>query len=405
MRELLFLAHRIPYPPDKGDKIRSWNFLRFLAERYRVHLGAAVDDADDFKHLAALKAICADVCLAPLNPLMARIGSLRGLAQGLPLSLPYYRNARLLAWSRAVLERRPERVFVFSSPMAQYAEGAAARAARRVIDFVDVDSEKWREYAERKSWPARLIYAREADQLLAYERRIAAEFDASLFVSAAEAALFRRLAPEAAPRVTHVDNGVDTAYFSPERAYDNPLAPGGPALVFTGQMDYWPNVDAVVFFAREALPAIRAQAGDVRFVIVGSRPSPEVLALAAIPGVVVTGRVPDVRPYLAHAAAAVVPLRIARGVQNKLLEAMAMGRPVIASRRALAGVGEDAGRHVLAADSAAEMAAAALSLLRGGQGRLFGPSARAFVVERFTWRTHVRRLEAILEGEDALIPA
>jgi glycosyltransferase involved in cell wall biosynthesis len=170
-------------------------------------------------------------------------------------------------------------------------------------------------------------------------------------------------------------------------------------------MDYWPNVDAVIFFAREVLPSIRAQAGDTRFVIVGSRPSPEVRALAALPGVVVTGRVPDVRPYLAHAAAAVVPLRVARGVQNKLLEAMAMGRPVVASRRALAGVGEAAGQHVLAADSADEMAAAALSLLRGPQARRLGPSARAFVVQRFTWQTHVRRLEAILEGEDALIPA
>jgi sugar transferase (PEP-CTERM/EpsH1 system associated) len=205
--------------------------------------------------------------------------------------------------------------------------------------------------------------------------------------------------------VTHVDNGVDTAYFSPERPYDNPLPPGGPALVFTGQMDYWPNIDAVAFFAREALPLIRAQAAAARFVIVGSRPTPEVQALAALPGVMVTGRVPDVRPYLAHAAAAVVPLRIARGVQNKLLEAMAMGRPVIASSRALAGVGQEAGRHVLAADSAAELAQAALKLLRDGAGLGLGPSARAFVVRRFTWTANVRRLEAILEGENALIPA
>jgi sugar transferase (PEP-CTERM/EpsH1 system associated) len=405
MRDLLFLAHRIPYPPDKGDKIRSWNFLRHLARRYRVHLGAFVDDPNDFEHLAELMAICADVHLAPLNPLVARIASLRGLAQGVPLSLPHYRDAGLMAWSRAVLARQPERVFVFSSPMAQYADGPVGSGTRRVIDFVDVDSEKWREYAERKSWPARLIYAREAKTLLAYERRIAAAFDASLFVSTAEADLFRRLAPEAAAKVTHVDNGVDTDYFSPERTYDNPFAAGGPALVFTGQMDYWPNVDAVAFFAREALPLIRAQQPDARFVIVGSRPAPEVRALEALPGVVVTGRVPDVRPYLAHANAAVVPLRIARGVQNKLLEAMAMGRPVVASRRALAGVGEAAGRHVLAADSAEETAAAALSLLRGPQARRLGPSARAFVVQRFTWATHVRRLEAILEGEDALIPA
>jgi sugar transferase (PEP-CTERM/EpsH1 system associated) len=400
MRDLLFLAHRIPYPPDKGDKIRSWHILERLAKRYRVHLGCAIDDPRDHAHTAMLRALCADCCFVDLNPTVAKARSLTGLLAGGPLTLPYYYDRKLAAWADAVIARqRPQRVFVYSSAMAQYAEAALGGATRAVIDFCDVDSEKWREYAAKIRGPKAWIYRREADKLLAFERRMAARFDYSLFVSAAEAALFRRLAPEVAGRVGHVDNGVDCDNFSPDRRYENPFPADSRAVVFTGAMDYWPNAGAVKFYAEAVLPRVRQRAPGTRFVIVGSNPTAAVRALAALPGVEVTGRVPDVRPYLAHAALVVVPLQIARGVQNKLLEAMAMAKAVVASSKAAAGVGAIPANALLVADTAADFAAATLAVMEPGRAPAIGAAARRFVLEHFGWRANLDRLEDILEGQ------
>ncbi|RYE76116.1 MAG: TIGR03087 family PEP-CTERM/XrtA system glycosyltransferase, partial [Oxalobacteraceae bacterium] len=315
MEHLLYLAHRIPYPPNKGDKIRSYHLLKHLAERYQVHLGTFIDDPDDWQYVDAVKKLCGETHFARLDSRMARAGSATALLRNRPLSLDYYRSRGLADWITRLHAKLPvSRVLVFSSPMAQFVQ--AGRYARRVIDFVDVDSAKWTEYADQKSWPMNHVYAREGRQLLRYERQVARDFDASLFVSSQEAALFAGMAPESASKVGWFSNGVDSAYFSPHHDFASPYPEGGPVMVFTGAMDYWPNIDAVQWFAAEMLPVVRRQHPDARFCIVGARPSREVQALAALPGVTVTGTVPDVRPYLAHAALAVAPLRIARGIQN-----------------------------------------------------------------------------------------
>jgi sugar transferase (PEP-CTERM/EpsH1 system associated) len=398
MEDLLLLIHRIPYPPNKGDKIRSYHLLKHLSRHYRVHLATFVDDPDDWQYVPHVQALCASSHFARMNPLLARARSLGALLKNRSLSLEYYRDAGLARWVDDTLAAHDvKRVLVFCSPMAQYAEHH--RGARRVIDFCDIDSEKWRQYAEQKSFPMNLVYRYEAKQLLRYERQVARDYDASLFVSAPEAELFRRLAPESGPKIGHFSNGVDTEYFSPERPYENPFAAGERALVFTGAMDYWPNIDAVKWFAAEVFPTVRRRFPDARFYIVGSRPAPAVQALAQQPGVVVTGTVPDVRPWIAHAAAAVAPLRIARGVQNKVLEAMAMATPVVVSPQALEGIDAVPGSELVLAEDAAAFAAACAALLDGQDGAIeaIGRAARDKVQRRYSWSSNLACIGESLE--------
>jgi sugar transferase (PEP-CTERM/EpsH1 system associated) len=339
--------------------------------------------------------MCASSHFAPLKPLLARVRSLGALLSNRSLSLDYYRSAALQAWvDRTMQEQMIDKVLVFSSAMAQYAE--AYSRARRVVDFCDVDSDKWRQYAAKKSWPMSWLYRHEARQLLAYERRVARECDAALFVSAPEAELFKELAPESVAKIGFFNNGVDTDYFSPERSYASPYPAGARALVFTGAMDYWPNIDAVQWFAAEVFPQLRARFAEARFYIVGARPAAAVQALARLPGVVVTGSVPDVRPYIAHADVAVAPLRIARGIQNKVLEAMAMATPVVVSPQALEGIEAIPGTDLLLAIDAAGFAAAVAGLLTEADCAI-GRVARAKVQRLYSWPSNLARIEARLE--------
>ncbi|HEY8610227.1 MAG TPA: TIGR03087 family PEP-CTERM/XrtA system glycosyltransferase, partial [Roseomonas sp.] len=343
-RRLLFLCHRIPYPPEKGEKIRAWHILDHLAESWDVELGCLVDDKADLEHLGVLRARCAAVEWREVGRRTQMARALMRVRPGLPLTLGWFHEPGLHAWARQGLAAgRYGAVFVYSSAMAPYAMGAMPPGTRRVLDMVDVDSEKWAAYAMGAKPPMRQVWAREARTLLAFERRAAAAFDRTLFVSEAERRRFATLAPEVAARTGYVENGVDLRRFDPAASYANPFGPA-PAIVFTGTMDYRPNVEAVEWFAREVMPLLRQRDPAPEFHIVGANPAPAVAALAALPGVHVTGRVPDVRPYLAHAAVAVAPLRIARGIQNKVLEAMAMARPVVASPEAHEGVRARAGK-------------------------------------------------------------
>lgn len=399
MDDLLLLVHRIPYPPNKGDKIRSFHLLRFLASRYRVHLGAFVDDPADFAHAGVLEAMCAQVRLQPLDARRAKLRSLAGLLSGEALSLPYYRDRAFADWVDGVLAGGVRRVVVFSSAMAQYVLDRPG--IELVTDFCDVDSDKWRQYAQAQRWPQRWIYRREAARLLAFDRRVAAASRAALFVSAPEAELFRRLAPESAAHTGFFHNGVDTGYFDPALAFDSPYAAGERPLVFTGAMDYRANVDAVDWFARAVLPAVLAAQPGARFHIVGSRPAAAVRALASLPGVHVTGAVPDVRPYVAHAAAAVAPLRIARGVQNKVLEAMAMAKPVLATPAAMDGIVPNPRFAALVADDADRLAERTIALLADGDRDGLGRLGRDWVLEHYDWDTNLRPVAGWLEREAA----
>jgi sugar transferase (PEP-CTERM/EpsH1 system associated) len=392
MEGLLFLAHRIPFPPNKGDKIRSFHLLRHLSARYDIHLGAFVDDADDWRYQNALKPYCASIKLVPLNPRRAKLASLTGLLTGEALTLPYYRSHELKRWAAELATSgEATRGLAFSSAMAQF---MPAGLARRVIDMVDVDSDKWTQYAPTQRWPLSWVYAREARKLAEWEARVAQDFDATLLVSREEAALLQQRAPQARHKISAFENGVDADYFSPARDYLNPYPPDVSGVVFTGAMDYWPNIDAVSWFAEQIFPAVRDAVPNAQFSIVGSRPTEAVLSLARQPGVVVTGSVPDVRPYLAHAACAVAPLRIARGVQNKVLEAMAMARPIVASPQAAEGIRAEAGRDFILAHGEAEFAQAVIAQL---QTAIPAESARDCVLAHYDWPCNLAAIDPLFE--------
>ena len=395
--ELLYLVHRIPYPPNKGDKIRSYHLLKHLAQSYTVHVGAFVDDAEDWRHADALGKIAGgEVKLLPLHPRWAKLKSAYGLLSGEPLSLPYYRDRGLQHWVDDLLSRRPiSRTFGFSSSMAQYL--MPHTQLLRVLDFVDIDSDKWRQYADKKPWPMRWIYRREARLLLDVERRISCDFDASTFVSNAEADMFKQLASECADKVFSFSNGVDTETFSPKQAFVSPYAADEEVLVFTGAMDYWANVDAVSWFAREVWPAVQHAHPRARFYIVGSRPSTAVQALAKLDGIVVTGSVPDTRPYIAHAKLALAPLRIARGIQNKVLEAMAMAKPTLVTSQALEGIAAQVGTEILVADDARTFQQHIRDVMAGLYPKM-GESARERVLCDFSWSGNLRVVDALLKN-------
>jgi sugar transferase (PEP-CTERM/EpsH1 system associated) len=396
---LLFLAHRIPFPPNKGDKIRSFHLLRHLAERHDVHLGAFVDDPDDWQYADALKPYCASLKLVPLRPRRAKLASLSGLLTGEALTLPYYRSAALKSWAAALArDGTVTRGLAFSSAMAQFMPAALAR---RVLDMVDVDSDKWTQYAPTRRWPLSWVYAREGRSLGAWEARVARSFDATLLVSADEAALLKQRVPDAAARIGAFENGVDAGYFSPDREYPNPYPGGVQGIVFTGAMDYWPNVDAVTWFAERIFPAVREALPQAQFTIVGSRPAEAVLQLARQPGVVVTGGVPDVRPYVAHAACAVAPLRIARGVQNKVLEAMAMACPVVASAQAAEGIRAEPGRDFWLAPDEAAFAQLVIARVRAGERNAH---ARGCILTCYDWARNLAAIDPLFDTAPA-VPA
>jgi sugar transferase (PEP-CTERM/EpsH1 system associated) len=389
MGATLFLAHRVPYPPDRGDKIRGWHLLRHLAARGPVHLVTFADNARDLHHDAVLGDVCASHHVAWRGKPQWRAG-FQALTSGVPVSLTAFDDPSIENAVRKVLTDEPiETIFVFSGQMAQYVP--ARTSARVIMDFCDVDSAKFASYAETARPPMRWIMSREARLLGAFEHHVATRVDASLFVSEAEAALFRAGGP--APRVSVVENGIDTAFFDPDAAFDRGAA--APGLTFTGQMDYAPNVEAACWFAGEVMPRLAKHGVELPFNIVGRAPTKAVQALAG-PRVCVTGEVADVRPWLAAARLVVAPLLTARGVQNKVLEAMAMARPIVASAVAAEGIEHRGTLSVAAdADSFADRITALLADRDAAEAQ--GRAARACVEDRYGWAARLAALDAILD--------
>ena len=391
MANLLYLVHRMPYPPNKGDKVRSYHLLKRLAVKHRVFVGTFIDDPDDEVHVDKLRSLCAGLHVAPLRPRRAKLGSLTGLLGGDALTLRYYRDAGLQRWvERTAQSEKIDVVVVFSSSMAQYADGLKLPM---LVDFVDVDSAKWTHYARNHRWPLSWLYRREGEHLLAYERAVALRSKRSFFVTEKELVLFRSLAPECAGTCEAMCNGVDAEYFAPDPGRASPFAESEMTVVFTGAMDYWPNIDGVTWFATEMLPRLRAKWPALRFHIVGRNPTSAVRALAG-EAVNVTGTVPDVRPYLQHAAVVVAPLRLARGIQNKILEAMAMGRPVVAARECAEAITAQRGIELIDAVDADAFVREVDTLLRTpARAAAVGEAGRCRVQQDYSWDAHLCAFE------------
>jgi sugar transferase (PEP-CTERM/EpsH1 system associated) len=388
---LFFVSLRVPYPPDRGDRIATYNALRHLAKTHEVHAFCLSDGAADEASIAALRRRVASVTAVPLRPLASKLRAGLALLDGRPLSVAALDEPRLHAAIRARhAELEPALIIVYSCNMAPYADHFPA--TRRIMQFSDLDSLKWARYAETERVPLRWVYALEARRMLAFERRVAHAYDHGTVCTDIEKRDFERLIPGAP--VSLVGNGVDLDTFRSERRAKTP-----GTLVFTGVMDYRPNVDGVRWFADAILPLVRARVAEARFVICGAKPVPEVQALGRRPGITVTGRVPDVRPYLDEAEVGVVPLRIARGIQNKLLEAMAMGLPCVATTTAWRGTTLPDGDGLIVADEPAAFADAVVRLLQDAALRqAMAAKARAAVEAEYTWSGQMKRLDAVIEA-------
>ena len=395
MREILFLAHRIPWPPDRGDKIRSFHILNKLKTMAPVHVGAFADDVRDMGFAEAERAGLASLH-AELRDKPQWLAGIEALARDKPISLTSFGSRSMQDWVDERLSSGAiSHIFVFSGQMAQYVP--ADFAGRLIMDFVDVDSAKFESYAGEGSQFMRWINAREGKKLAAFETEIASRADASLFVSEAEAAMFR--GRSGAKNVVGVGNGIDTMFYDPSAAFKklHPIFPD-PLIVFTGQMDYRPNIEAVTDFAQNALPAIRATHPDTTFAIVGRNPTEAVSTLSALPGVQVTGAVDDVRTWLAGADVVVAPLRIARGIQNKVLEAMAMATPVVVSKAAAEGIDAQDKKHFRVAKSVVDEAKIVNELLSDVDARLtLGAAARAHVMAHYGWDGQLAALDRIMQ--------
>ena len=404
MANLLYLVHRMPYPPDKGDKVRSYHLLKHLAARHRVFVGTFIDDPEDVAHLEALRAMCADLQVITLNPRRAKLASLGALLGGRALTLDYYDDRRLHRWVRETIAKQSiNAALVFSSSMVQYLKAWPSLPA--LVDLVDVDSAKWTQYAGEHRWPISWLYRREGERLLAYEREAVDKAAKSFLVTDKEVALFEQLAPEHRGRVQALSNGVDADYFSPDPLRASPYRADELPLVFTGAMDYWPNVDGITWFAREALPALRQRWPSLRLHIVGRNPVASVRALAS-DAVSISGTVPDVRPYLQYAAVVVAPLRLARGLQNKVLEAMAMARPVVAAQACVDALSARAGQDLMAAIHADDYVRQVDALLRDAPGATaMALAGRQRVIDDYGWASQLAGLDKHLAQAFGRAPA
>lgn len=394
--KILMICHRLPYPPNKGEKIRSYHELKYLAERHDLWCAALTDDEPSADEVECVRAMCRAVAVAKVRPAVAALRGALSVTVGGTFTEGYFRTHRLRdvvdQWSREV---RFDAVLAFGSSVARL--GLRVDAPRRIVDFCDIDSAKWSSYAKLARGPKRWLYQAEANRLARCELELARAYDVALVISPREASAFRAIeqrlgASEAgAPpcRVRVVRNGIDL------EAYPfAPLPAGPPTVGFVGTMDYPPNVDAVCWFAESVWPRVRERVPDARFLVVGRSPSHQVRALAERAGIDVTGSVRDIVAYLHEMHVCVVPTRIVHGLQNKVLEAMAAGRAVVVTPPVAESIGEEPTPGLLVAAEPSEFAARVSGLLCDREAcRTSGEAGRSFVAERFQWDDALARLE------------
>ncbi|MCU0862942.1 MAG: TIGR03087 family PEP-CTERM/XrtA system glycosyltransferase [Planctomycetes bacterium] len=389
--KVVFLCQRVPWPPDRGDRITTWHLLQHLMQRGAdLHIGCFQEEDRDAEGVAFLASRCREIVAPRLDRRARKLTSMRGLLTGEALTLPFFRHGALRAamrrWSHG---RPPDLCFVYSSSMAQYALDEPAGA--KVMHFAELDSDKWRQYAKVSGALGRWIYGREATRLLAFEDRVARSFSRSLVVSDVERALFRERIPGVDPVV--LPNGVDVEHFTAAATAER----HPHTAIFTGVMDYEPNVDGVCWFVERCWPALRQRFPDARLLVVGSKPVAKVQALAQQPGITVTGRVPTTPPWFDRASVAIAPLRLARGVQNKVLEAMSMGLPMVSSPQASQGLGDvPAGTLTIADGEAATIAGTSELFAAPERARAMGLAAAAWVRREWRWERIYQRLDYLL---------
>jgi len=394
---VLFVCHRLPYPPNRGGKIRPFNMIRHLSQKHSVVVASLAHTEQELREGESLKDYCEDVIAEVLPSRVRWLQALKALPTRTPSSVAYFRSPQLHERIRqAALERKFDVTLVHCAFVAQYV--THIQSGFRIMDFGDLDSAKWAEYSHWKGFPLSWMYSFESTKLRAYEQKIARLFDRCTVTTEGERDEFENLQVGTPPTV--IPNGVDVSYFSPTEI----SASADPSIVFLGRMDYFPNIDGVCYFAENILPLIRKKLPKVEFRVVGSNPTRKIRKLEQTPGIVVTGHVPDVRRYLQGGAVAVAPLRIARGTQNKILEAMAMGIPVIATPNAAKGIQAVAGRDLLVAETPHAFAEHVIRLLQNADvRRTLSETARKQVEKGHMWPASMKILDSTLRFSDKIL--
>ncbi len=403
MKNILFLCHRIPYPPNKGDKIRSYNILKHLTKTKNVSLGFLIDDPKDHKYVSTLKEQCEHIFYDQIQSFRKKIYSLgSALLNNTPITIPFFYSTKLQNQLDDFLDKESiDTIVCSSSPTAEYIFRSRhyqhlVNNVHLVMDFIDMDSQKWSQYASREGFPLSIIYSREASKLFKYEQKIECVFKQLFIVSEAEKKLFQELIPT--EKITAISNGVDLDFFNPEFHSDKHLP--SPSLVFTGAMDYWPNIDGAIWFVENVLPLIKLSFPDVIFYLVGSNPSSELNKLEANEGVVITGFVDDIRDYIQQADVCVIPLRIARGIQNKVLEAMAMGKAIVSTPEAAEGLNIDLEKDISIKNEADSFADEVISLLSNRDKTVkLGINARKVVEKNYSWELNLSTLDSVINPD------
>lgn len=391
---ILCLTSRLPFPPDRGDRLRAYNFIRRLSRDHDLTLVSFIADNAEQANVADLQEICQAVHVVHRDARRSALAALLNAWRRQPLQALYYRSAamqRLIDRVRA--GGQFDAVYVHLFRMAPYVAGV--EGVYRIVDLTDVISVEIGRSMPYRGLASRLLYAAERPRIARFERQVAQQFEEVWLISEADRRILAGQCPAANIRV--VTNGVDAARFYPTGQARYPRS-----LVFVGHLRVFHNVDAVTHLARDILPLVRAQVPDCTLTIVGADPAPEVHRLAADPAVTVTGFVPDLNQYLNQAALFVAPLRFAAGVQNKVLEAMATATPVVTTTLVNDGLGASAGEELIVADGAAATARQVVALL--GDPSLasrIGQAGLAFVQRAYSWDRVAQRVSAI---EDSLAP-
>lgn len=392
---ILYLTHRVPYPPNRGDRIRTYNFLRYLGQRTNVWLGCLADEPVSDETRRVLDGLCEKVAIVPVEKRLRWVRAGLSFALGRTISEGAFDSPQLKDTVRQwATEADFDATLCSSSALTPYLRFTEFMPTGHHVDLIDVDSEKWFEYSQSCSAPKSWIYGREARRMRRLESSLSEWMRGITVVSEPEARLYRSFRPDG--RIQAIPNGVDVDYFSPDWN-GKPDFRNTKGCVFVGALDYKPNIDGICWFAREIWPAIIKQRPDETLKIVGREPVSAVRELNSLPGIEVVGTVPDVRPFLSEASVAVAPLRIARGVQNKVLEALAMAKAVVASPDPLVGLNVEDGTHLFKARDSVEWAARVLELLDDSSMRAdMGLAAQAYVTANHRWEQCLASLNRFL---------
>lgn len=399
---VLLLTHRIPFPPNRGDRIRAYHLIEFLSKHAEIYLGSVSDEPWDSTQKSALEKNCHSAFFARLRSPLRWIRAAAGFSMGHSVTQGAFYSSRLAKqitrWSSEI---EFDAAIIYCSSMGSYTRALVKKPKRLLVDLVDVDSQKWQDYAAVSGGPKKWVFRQEAHRVCRLEDSLAKQADALTVVSPDEAALFEAIHPSL--RAIPIGNGVDHQFFAPscssavesiEEAARQMIRRGYPKMVFVGVLDYLPNIQGLQWFCRQVLPALQNVFPNASLEIVGRRPSSEVQALATIPGVHLIGEVPDVRPYVLDAHIAIAPLQIARGVQNKVLEALACAKPVVATSHAATGIECVGGLAV--ANEPEEWVRTIVELQNSDYYATMSKSARVGILERYSWKAQLDPLLPLL---------